>query len=152
MAQAYRTHRSSGRVQNIMYPYPWVLWHGYYRTHRSSGYGYESLTKFQNFRLLLHGRTELPQVPGRYKNAVPVPWVFVAPASRTSRSSGYEYECSTEVTEVLCRVTPRVNTPGMVLCVPYRQNENRKLGYKYECRTELTEVPGKGSSREKHPP
>ena len=206
-----------------MYPYPWVLWHGYYRTHRSSGYGYESLTKFQNFRLLLHGRTELPQVPGRYKNAVPVPWVFVAPASRTSRSSGYEYECSTEVTEVLCRVTPRVNTPGMVLCVPnfrvllhgrtelpqvpgryknavpvpwvfvapasrtsrssgyeyecstevtevlcrvtprvntpgmvlcvpYRQNENRKLGYKYECRTELTEVPGKGSSREKHPP
>ena len=32
--------------------------------------------------------------------------------------------CPTEVTEVLCRVIPVVNTPGMVLCVPYRQNEN----------------------------
>ena len=37
--------------------------------------------------------------------------------------------CPTEVTDVLCRVIPAVNTPGMVLCVPYRQNENRKFGY-----------------------
>ena len=114
-----------------------------YRTHRSSGYGYESLTEllevlgtgmkvlqnFQNFRILWHGRTELPKLPGRYKHAVPVPQVFVVPTYRASESSGYEYECPTKVTEVLCRVIAAVNTPGMVLCVPYRQNENRKFGY-----------------------
>ena len=87
---------------------------------------------FQNFRVLWHGRTELPEVPGRYKHAVPVPRVSVAPMCRTSKSSGCGYECPTEVTEVLCRV----------LCVPYRQNEDRKFGYGYECRTELTDVPG----------
>ena len=57
--------------------------------------------------------------------------VFVAPAYRTSRSSGYGYDCPTEVTELNCRVIPGVNTLGMVLCVPYRQNENRKFGYGY---------------------
>ena len=31
---------------------------------------------FPNFRVLWHGRTELTQVPGRYKNAVPVPRVL----------------------------------------------------------------------------
>ena len=82
----------------------------------------------------------------------------MAPACRTPRSSGYGYQCPTEVTEVSCRVIPRVNTPGMALCVPYRQNENRKFGYGYECRTELTGVPGTGrveqnsqkSRRKKH--
>ena len=99
---------------------------------------------FQNFRVLWHGRTDLPEVPGTYKHAVPVPRVFVAPAYRTSRSAGYGYGCLAEVTEVLCMVIPEVNTPGMVLCVPYRQNENRKFGYGCECRTELTDVPGTG--------
>ena len=116
---------------------------------QSSGYGYESLTElpdvpgtgmkilqnFQNFRVLWHGRIELPEVPGRYKHAVPIPRVFVVPAYRTSMSSGYAYGCPTEPTEVLCRVIPGVNTPGMVFCVPYRQNEDRKFGYGYECRT-----------------
>ena len=74
----------------------------------------------------------------------PVPWVFVAPAYRISRRSGYGYECPAKVTEVLCRVIPGVNTAGMVLCVPYRQNENRKFGYGYDCGTELTDVPGTG--------
>ena len=74
----------------------------------------------------------------------PYPGVFVAPAYRTSRSSGYGYECPTEVTEGLCRVIPEVNTPGMVCCVPYRQNQNLCFGYGYECRTELTEDPGSG--------
>ena len=32
----------------------------------------------------------------------------------------YGYECPTELTEVLCRVIPGVNTPDMVLYVPYR--------------------------------
>ena len=86
-------------------PVAGALWHGSYITHRSSGYGYESLTElpelpgtgmkvlqnFQNFRVLWHGRTELPQVPGRYKHAAPVLRTFAAPAYRASRSSGFGY-------------------------------------------------------------
>ena len=144
-----RTSRSSGYcgtgIQNSQkfragtqhaVPAPRVLWHGSYRTHRSSGYGYESLTELpevpgtgvivlqsiQNLRVLWHGRTELPEVPGRYKHAVPVPQVFVAPAYRTSRSSGYGHECPTEVTEVLCRVISGVNTPGTVCECPTEHN------------------------------
>ena len=80
-----------------------------YRTHRSSGYGCECATEltevpgtgmkvlqnFQKYRALWHGPTELTEVPGRYKNAVPVPRVFVARAYRAYRSSGYGYECRT---------------------------------------------------------
>ena len=171
--KCYRTSRSSGYCgtgmqnsqkfragTNHAVPVPRVLGNGSYRTHRSFGYGYESLTELpevpdttygyesrenlQNFRVLWHGRTELTEVPGRYKHAVPVPRVFVALAYRTSRSSGYGYECCTVVAEVICRVIPGVNPPGMVLCVPYRQNKNREFGYGYECRTELTDVPGTG--------
>ena len=43
---------------------------------------------------------------------VPVPRVFVALAYITYRSSGYGYECPTEITEVVCRVIPGGNTPG----------------------------------------
>ena len=142
VAQAYRTHRSSGRVQNMMYPYPGYCGAGLTELTEVQCTGMKVLQNFQNFRVLWHGRTKLPEVPGRYKHAVPVPRVFAAPAYRTSRSSGYGYECPAEVTVVLCRVIPGVNTQGMVLCVPYRQNENRKFGYGYECRTELTDVPG----------
>ena len=60
---------------------------GSYRTYRSSGDGYGSVT-------------ELTEVPGRYKNAVPVPRVFVARAYRAYKSSGCGYECRTELTEV----------------------------------------------------
>ena len=74
---------------------------------------------------------------GRYESAVPVPRVFVALAYRTCRSSGHGYECPIELTEVLSRVIPGVNTPGMVLCVPYQQNANRKFVYGYESRTKL---------------
>ena len=99
----YRTHRSSGYcgtgVQNSqkfragtenVVPVLRVSWHGAYRTHRSSGYGYEwptqltevpgtgmkVLQNFQKFGLLWHGRTELTEVPGKHKNAVPVPQVL----------------------------------------------------------------------------
>ena len=58
------------------------------------------LQNAQKFRVLWHGRAELTEVPGRYKNAVPVPRVFVALAYRTYRSSGYEYESRTDLTEV----------------------------------------------------
>ena len=37
---------------------------------------------------------------------------------RTYRSSGHGYECPTELTEVLGRVIPGVNTPGMVCAYP----------------------------------
>ena len=39
---------------------------------------------------------------------------------RTHRSSGYGHECPTKLTQVLWRVIPGVNTPAMVLYVPYR--------------------------------
>ena len=50
--------------------------------------------------MLWHGRTELTEVRGRYKNVVPVPRVFVARAYRAYRSSGYGHACRTELTEV----------------------------------------------------
>ena len=58
-----------------------------------AGTGMKVFQNFQEFRVLWHGRTELTGVPGRYENAVPVPRVFVALAYRTSRTSGYGYEC-----------------------------------------------------------
>ena len=99
-----RTHRSSGYcgtgIQNSQkfragtkndVPVPRVLWHGAYRTHKRSGFGYECPTEltevpgtgmnvlenFKKFRVLWHARTELAEVPGRYKNAVPVPRVLL---------------------------------------------------------------------------
>ena len=89
VAQAYRTLIISGRVQNMMYPYP-----GYYGTGLTEltvvpGTGMKFLHNFQNFRVpgvhvlqtfqnfraginmlypypgsLWHRRTELPEVPG----------------------------------------------------------------------------------------
>ena len=75
VAQAHRTHRSSGRVQKTTYPYP-----GYYGTGRTEltdvpGTGMNVIHNSQKFRVLWHLRTELTEVPGRYayKNFVPVP-------------------------------------------------------------------------------
>ena len=70
------------------------------RTHRSSGYG--SVAELTEVWVLWQGRTELTEGPGRYKNAVLVPRVFVALAYRTYRSSGYPYgyESRTELTQV----------------------------------------------------
>ena len=69
---------------------PQRLWRRFYRTYKKSGYGYECLTELteipgtyikplqnsQKLRVLWHGRTELTEGPGRYKNVVPVPWVL----------------------------------------------------------------------------
>ena len=70
----------------------------------------EILQNFQKFRVRYGGVTELTEVPGivarayrthiNYINDIPVPRVFVALAYRTSRSSGYGYECRTELSEV----------------------------------------------------
>ena len=100
VARAYRTQKSSGWVQHILYPY-----FGYCGTDRTElteipGTGMKVLLNFRKFWVLWHGRTELTEVPGRYENAVPVSLVFVALAWRTYRSSGYGYEYPTELTEV----------------------------------------------------
>ena len=63
------------------------------------GTGTEVLQNSRKVRVLWHGRAELAEVSGGYKNAVPVPRVFVALAYRTYRSSGYGYESRTELTE-----------------------------------------------------
>ena len=86
------------------------------------------LQNLQKIRVRYEIVTELTEVPGnvarayithiRYKNDIPVPRVFVALANRTSRSSGYGNECPTELTEVICRVIPGVNTQGMVCAYP----------------------------------
>ena len=68
------------------------------------------LQNLQKFRVRYGSVTEFTEVPGivarayrthtRYKNDIPVPRVFVALAYRTSGSSGYGYECLTELPEV----------------------------------------------------
>ena len=68
------------------------------------------LQNLQKFRVRYGSVTELTEVLGivarvyrtriRYKNDLPVPRVFVALAYRTSRSSGYRYECHTALPEV----------------------------------------------------
>ena len=68
------------------------------------------LQNLQKFRVWYGSVTPLTEVPGivarayrthiRYKNDVPVPRAIMALAYRTSRSSGYGYECCTELPEV----------------------------------------------------
>ena len=83
VARAYRTHRSSGWAQKVLYLYP-----GYWGTgctelaevpgtgrmsyiiNRSSGTGMKVLQNFQNFLVFWHGRTELTEVPGTGMNAL----------------------------------------------------------------------------------
>ena len=80
------------------------------------GLGMGILQNLQKFRVRCGSVTELTEVPGivarahrtriRYKNDIPVPRVSVALAYRTSRTSGYGYECPAELTEALCRAIP----------------------------------------------
>ena len=69
------------------------------------------LQNIQKFRVRYGSVTGLTEVPGmvarayrtriRYNNDIPAPpGVFAALAFRTSRSSGYGYECHTELPEV----------------------------------------------------
>ena len=106
VARAYRTHRSSGRVQKMLYLYPGYCGTGAYRTHRRSGYGHECPTELtevpdtgmkvlqnlQKFRVMWHGRTELTEVPGTGINVVQNSQKFFVQVwmlYRTHRSSGY---------------------------------------------------------------
>ena len=89
-----------------------------YRTHRSSGYCGTVVQTSQRFR-------------AGTQSAVPVPRVLWHGAYRAHRSSGYGYECRTELTEV-------PDTGMKVL-----QNL-QKFRLMWHGRTELTEVPGTG--------
>ena len=89
MPQSYRSRKFRVRVWGIIAELTEV-----------PGTGTEVLQNSQKFRVLWHGRTELTEVAGRYKNAVPVSRVFVERAYRSYRSSGYGYECRTELIEV----------------------------------------------------
>ena len=65
VARACRTHRSSGRVQKMLYLYPGYCGTGVYITHRSSGYEYEmSYRTHRSSRYGYESLTELPEVPG----------------------------------------------------------------------------------------
>ena len=118
---SYRTYRNSGYcgtgVQNsqkfragikMLYPYPGYLWQGRTELTEVPGTGINVVHNLQKLRVRVWGyyRTRISsgycgtgvhnsQVPGRYKNAVPVPRVFVALAYRTYTSSGYGYESRT---------------------------------------------------------
>ena len=62
-----------------------------WKSYRSSGYGYGNLT-------------ELPKVPGRYTNVVPVPrglWHGRRELARTHRSFGYGYEWMSHRTHII---------------------------------------------------
>ena len=109
LCQSYRSHRSSGLGYGDLTELTEfrVRVRKCYRTHRSSGYCGTGIQNSQKFRAGI-------------KMLYPYPRVFMALAYRTYRSSGYGYGCPTELTEVLCRVIPAVNTSGMVLYVPYR--------------------------------
>ena len=68
------------------------------------------LQNLQKLRVRYGSVAELTEVPGivarayrthiSYKNDILVPRVFVALVYRTSRSSGYGYECGTKLPEV----------------------------------------------------
>ena len=51
VAQAYRTHRTSGRVKNIMYPYPGYCGTGLAELTEVPGTGMKVLQNFQKFRV-----------------------------------------------------------------------------------------------------
>ena len=123
--KCYRTHRSSGYCgtgvqswQEVPGGYkkwcartPGIVARGVHNWQRCgyecaaeltevAGTGMKVLQNFQKFRVLWDGRTELAEVLGRYKNAVPVPRVRVWMSYRTHRSSLYGYERCTQLTEV----------------------------------------------------
>ena len=51
VARAYRSHRSSGRVQNVMYPYPGYCGTGLTELTEIPGTGMKDLQNFQKFRV-----------------------------------------------------------------------------------------------------
>ena len=74
-----------------------------YRTSRSFGYGYGSVTELTEVPCNVARSYRTHRSSGRVqKNSAPSPRVLWHGAYRNHRSSGYGYECRTELTEVLC--------------------------------------------------
>ena len=74
--------------------------------------GIEVLQNLLKFWVRYGSLTELTEVPGTGIESY-----------RSHRNSGYGYDCPTELTEVPGTRNTRENTPGMVLHVPYRQQQ-----------------------------
>ena len=128
------------------------------------------LQNSHRFRVLWHGRTELTQVPGGYKKCCTRTPGIVA-QYRTHRSSGYGYECPTELTEVpgtgmtvlqnfkkfragMKMLYPYPGCCGMVVQILQKfrvrvlmYTTNRSSLCRYGCCSELTEVPRTSNTR-----
>ena len=74
------------------------MWHGVYKTHKKLGTGMNVLKNKQKGAYRYKGLTEVPEVAG-----------IAARAYRTYRSSGYRYDCRTELTEVPGTGNTRIN-------------------------------------------
>ena len=89
----------------------------------------EVLQNSQKFRVLWHGRTELTEVPGRYKQCCSrTPGIVARGVHNSHRTSMYAYERHAELTEV--------QSTGIKVL----QN-SQKFRVLWHGRTELREVP-----------
>ena len=83
VARAYKTCRSSFRIQKVLYSYPGIVARGVvnsqkfrvrvlisYRTNISLGTGMKFLQNFRMFRVLCYGRTQLTEAPGAGMNVL----------------------------------------------------------------------------------
>ena len=91
----------------MLYPYP-----GYCGTGRTEltevlGTGMKVFQNFHKFRVLWRGRTELTEVPDRYKNAVPVPRVLWHGHTDLTEvpGTGINVVQNSQILEVLCTGT-----------------------------------------------
>ena len=114
-----------------------------YRTSRSFGYGHGSVRELTEVPGIVARTYRNHRSSGKVQKCCTWNPCFVTTSVQKSqkfrvrvwtcgnyRSSGYGYECPTELREVLYRVLPGVKTPGMVLHVPYRtQSFNIKYIY-----------------------
>ena len=92
-----------------------------YRTHRSPGYCGTGVQNSQKFRAGMKCCTRTPGIFGTGVQSLQKIRVRVWMSYRAHRSSGYGYECPTELAdEAPCRVIPGVKRPGVVLYAPYR--------------------------------
>ena len=102
-----------------VYPYPGYCAEVLTEVTEVPGTGKKPLQNSQKFRVSWQGRTELTEVPGRYKTVVPVPRVLSNGAYRTYRTSGYGYEGRTELAEDPGAGINALTEPTEVLCTVF---------------------------------
>ena len=130
--QSYRSHRSSGLGYGDLTELTEIPGSARKccRIHRSSGY---CGTGVQNSHKSLKLYTRTPGICGtgvqNFQKKFRVR-VWMSYMYRTSRISGYGYECPTELADVLCRVLPGVNTyPGWIPGYGFEYPTEHNLGY-----------------------